>query len=126
MAKNNKIREGSIIADVFIYIIAVIICFITIYPMYYVLVLSVSDSASVMTHSVYFWPKGFQLDTYKMIIGRSQMWQAYGNTIFYVVTTTLLTLLTCVLAGYPLTVKNFIGRKYVVIFLLIPMYFGGI
>lgn len=125
MAKNNRIKEGGTISNILIYITAAILCFITLYPMYYVFVLSVSDSASVATQSVYFWPKGFQIDTYKMIASRPQMWQAYGNTIFYVVATTVLTILTCVLAGYPLTVKKFIGKRFIVYFLLIPMYFGG-
>jgi len=124
MAK-NRIKEGSAIGNILIYTIAAILCFITLYPMYYVFILSVSDSASVMTQSVYFWPKGFQLDSYKMIMGRPEMWRAYGNTILYVSAITMLTLLTCILAGYPLAVQNFIGKKFVVFFLLIPMYFSG-
>lgn len=44
MAKNpNKIREGSVVADVIFYILAIFFAFITLYPMYYVLILSLSD-----------------------------------------------------------------------------------
>lgn len=125
MGKSNQIKEGSISGDIFIYVIIGITCFITLYPMYYVIIMSLSDSASVLTKSVYFLPKGFQLDSYRVIIIKSEMWQAYANTIFYVASITLLTLLTCILAAYPLTVNKFIGRKFIVVYLLIPMYFSG-
>ena len=43
MPKANRIREGSRVADVIIYLVLAIICFVTLYPMYYVLILSISD-----------------------------------------------------------------------------------
>lgn len=62
---------------------------------------------------------------YETLVTDSEMWRAYFNTFLYVVPTTLLMLLTCVLAAYPLTYKNLRGRKYINMFLLIPMYFSG-
>ena len=53
------------------------------------------------------------------------MWRAYGNTIFYVAATTVLMLLFCVLCAYPLCTPGLIGKKVLVTFLLIPMYFSG-
>lgn len=62
---------------------------------------------------------------YETLVTDSEMWRAYFNTFLYVVPTTLLMLFTCVLAAYPLTYKNLRGRKYINMFLLIPMYFSG-
>lgn len=122
---SNINRDGSIISDVIIYVITTIICILTLYPMYYVFIMSISDPNEVMAKSIFLYPKGFQLDTYRLLIGNSEMWVAYLNTIIYVTITTVLMIITCSLGAYPLTVKNLWGRKWVVRYLLIPMYFNG-
>lgn len=119
------IREGSRAADWCIGIIIALCCFITLYPMYFVLVMSVSDPMEVVKGNIYWWPKGFSLGAYTSIIQDTTMWRAYGYTILYVVSETLLMEITCLFAAYPLTSKKLIGRKYVVWFLLVPMYFSG-
>lgn len=125
MRMSNINRDGSIISDVIIYVITTIICILTLYPMYYVFIMSISDPNEVMAKSIFLYPKGFQLDTYRLLIGNSEMWVAYLNTIIYVTITTVLMIITCLLGAYPLTVKNLWGRKWVVRYLLIPMYFNG-
>lgn len=121
----NKIHEGNPVITIFIYLIVIFICIITVYPMYYVLILSVSAPEVAARMNVYWFPKGFSLDAYKMLVGDWEMWRAYINTILYTVPTTLLMLATSVMVAYPLTYKRLIGRKAVNIFLLIPMYFSG-
>ncbi|MEG0691531.1 MAG: carbohydrate ABC transporter permease [Oscillospiraceae bacterium] len=126
MAKNkNAIKEGSKAFDIVVYVLAGILCLITVYPMYYVIILSISDPIHVAAGNIFLVPKGFSLNSYQMIFADVAMWRAYANTIFYVVATTLLMLITCVLAAYPLTSKSLIARKFITIFILIPMYFGG-
>lgn len=122
---NNKIHEGSKAVDAVIVFLMILVCFITLYPMYYVLILSVSDPLEVAAKSVYFWPKGFYLDSYRVLCTDMKMWNSYLYTVIYVVADTALMLLTCVLCAYPLTSKHLLGKKFVVAFLLIPMYFGG-
>lgn len=122
---NNKIKDGSAAFDVIVCILACIICFITIYPMYYVIIKSISDPLESLAKGVTFLPRGLYFGSYKLIVGDSQMWWAYFNTIVYVVSGTGLMLLTSVMAGFPLVSTKLIGRKWVVRFLLIPMYFSG-
>jgi len=132
MAKKNRIREsqgihdGSRVGDFFITAAALLVMVITLYPMYYVLVISFSGANHAAAMDVYFWPKDFQLDSYRLIVLDSAMWRSYGYTIFYVLGNTVLMLITCTLGAYPLTVKNLFGRRVLVVFfLLIPMYFNG-
>lgn len=122
---SNKIRENGRVSTIVMYAIAILVLFITLYPMYYVLILSLSEPSAAATMKVYTVPKGFSLAAYETLVTDSEMWRAYFNTFLYVVPTTLLMLLTCVLAAYPLTYKNLRGRKYINMFLLIPMYFSG-
>ena len=125
MPKANRIREGSRIADVIIYLVLAIICFVTLYPMYYVLILSISDPLEAAGMQVYLYPKGFYLNSYKILFKDMALWRSYWNTLVYVVSDTALMLIVCTLCAYPLTSSRLIGRKAVTIFLLIPMYFGG-
>lgn len=124
-AHKNQIRSGSLTADIMIYIFAGICCLITVYPMYYVFIRSISSPMQAMIGNNFLLPGGLDFNSYKVIFADMQMWRAYANTIFYVVTTTILMLVSCVLSAYPLSVPNLVGKKYVVTFLLIPMYFSG-
>ena len=74
---------------------------------------------------VYWWPKGFFVDSYTRILSDNQLWTSYRNTIIYCSSRAVLTLLTSVMAAYPLTVPHLFGRKFVTMFLLIPMYVTG-
>lgn len=123
--RRRKIRDGNPIVTAILYILAALVGFVTLYPLYYVLILSLSEPSAAASMRVYTIPKGFYLDSYRVLVQDTEMWRAYLNTIIYVVPTTLLMLLTCVLVAYPLTSKKLVGRKYINMFLLIPMYFSG-
>lgn len=124
-ASKSRIKDGSRAFDVFCILFCTLICIVTLYPMYYVFIMSVSEPAAVNSMSVFLYPKGFQLDSYAILFRNVDMWRAYENTIIYTVSVTLLVLITSVLGAYPLTVSGLHGRQIFVTYLLIPMYFGG-
>ena len=74
MKQNNRIREGSRLADVIIYTVAAIAAFITLYPLYYVLILSLSKPEAAATMRVYWLPKGFYLGGYERIFSDTRLW----------------------------------------------------
>ena len=121
----NSIREGSRIADGAIYAAALLIAFVTLYPMYYVLILSLSAPEYASTMQVYWLPKGFYLGGYQKIFGDIRLWTSYRNTIFYALCETVGMLFTCSTFAYALSYKKLRCRKLVNAFLLIPMYFSG-
>ncbi len=125
MSRKNRIKEGSKIGTFLIYVFMALICFITLYPVYNVLVLSLSDPMEAVTMKVYWWPKGFYLGSYKILFEDQSLWRAYANTIMYASVNTALMLVTCTIAAYPLTYKNLWGRKFINYFLIVPMYFSG-
>lgn len=98
---------------------------LTIYPMYYVIIKSISDPVASLTEPVTLYPQGLYFGSYELIMQDSHLWLAYANTLFYVAAGTLLMVITLVLCAYSLVSKKLVGRKWVVRFLLAPMYFGG-
>lgn len=121
----NKIREGSKAATIVIYIAVGLICLLALYPFYYVFIQSFADPEEVVKGTTYIWPKNYFFGSYEMILKDMKMWRAYGYTILYVVSGTVLTLITSIMGAYPLSVKKLWGRKFVVKFLVITMYFSG-
>lgn len=111
--------------DTVVTIIAIFACFITIYPMWYVICMSISDPKAAEAGLVSFWPVGFTLDSYKIVAENKEFWRSILNSVFYVVTGCVLMLFNTIAVGYPLTRKNLWGRKWLNYYLLIPMYFGG-
>ena len=121
----NKIKEGNRTVTAVLYILAAIAAFITLYPMYYVLILSLSEPAYAATMRVYLVPKGFNLSAFQVLVTDMKMWRAYANTVLYVVPTTILMIATSTVVAFGLNYKKLMGRKFLTMFLLIPMYFAG-
>ena len=111
--------------DVIVLILSAGACFITIYPMWYVIIMSVSDPVVAAGSGVTFWPSGFYLGSYQIILREMDFWLSVRNSVLYVIAGLVLMLVTTLLVAYPLTRPNLKGRKACVIFLLIPMYFSG-
>lgn len=112
-------------ADAVIGIMIIGICMVVVYPMYYILILSISTPAEAVKMSAYLWPKGLYFETYQLFFEDKNLWRSYAYTIFYAVSTCILMEATCVLMAYPLTCKRLYGRKFITLFLLVPMYFSG-
>lgn len=125
MKNPNKIKEGSRVADIIFYFLAAFFAFITVYPMWYVLVLSLSSPVRAAAANVYWWPDGWYFGGYESALSDWNLWDSYKNTIIYAVSTCVLMLMNVTLCAYPLTSHQLKGRKYLTFFLLIPMYFSG-
>lgn len=125
MTKKRRIREGNPIATALIYITVGLLAFVCVYPMYFVLMLSLTEAKQAVLMDAYLFPKGFSLLAYEMIVQDMKMWRGFANSIFYAASTTVMMLITSTLVAYGLNYRKLIGRKYLTMFLLIPMYFGG-
>ncbi|WP_300685624.1 carbohydrate ABC transporter permease [Acutalibacter sp. 1XD8-36] len=105
--------------------ISVVVCFITIYPMWYVISMSLSDPIAAASGAVAFWPVGFSVESYRIVALDREFWQAFLNSVIYVIAGCVLMLFNTIAVAYPLTRKNLWGRRWLTYYLLVPMYFGG-
>lgn len=102
-----------------------IVLIITVYPLYFTVIASVSDPSAVAKGDVFLLPVGFRMNAYKTLLGYKQLWIAYGNTIFYTICGTIFNLLLTIPAAYATSKKYMPARNFVLTFFLITMYFGG-
>ena len=84
--KKNKIRNGSVVADVIIYAFMAVLSFVFLYPLYQVLVNSISDPGVVATkNGLLLWPKGVHFDAYRVVFANKNIWIGFKNTVVYMV-----------------------------------------
>lgn len=98
---------------------------IVLYPMYFIVIASFSNSNMVNQGLVKLIPKGINFFGYRKILERSDLWMGYRNTIFYTVAGTLLNLAVTLPAAYVLAQQRFRARRFIMTLFVITMYFGG-
>ncbi len=103
----------------------VLLCLITLYPLWYCLVSSFSDGALIMQGKITIWPKGFNMENYRVLLSYSMIGRAYINTLFYVIAGTTLSIALTLLAAYPLTRPEFKARRAMSFFIAFTMLFNG-
>ena len=113
------------IFDVVNVVVMLVLLLIFVWPLWFVLIASVSNPTAVWNGEVVLWPVGFSMKAYKEAMNYSSLWTGYRNTIFYTVAGTLLNVVITTCAAYPLSRKEFLPRKFVLYVLLFTMYFSG-
>ncbi|PWW02390.1 carbohydrate ABC transporter membrane protein 2 (CUT1 family) [Paenibacillus cellulosilyticus] len=98
---------------------------LSLYPFLYVVSASVSLPHNVVTGKVLLWPKGFTFDSYKEVLGNSDIWMAYSNTIFYTVVGTAISMCFTICGAYALSKKRLRGRTWITIFVTLTLWFDA-
>ncbi|MBR4907102.1 MAG: carbohydrate ABC transporter permease [Clostridia bacterium] len=112
-------------SDIVLVVLTALIMLIIAYPLYYVIVASVSDPYDVYAGKTFLLPSQFTLEGYKMVFKNSSLFSGFLHSILYTVVGTVFSVAMVYLTAYPLSRKNLPGRKWISIFFIITMYFGG-
>ncbi len=118
-------RTGNRLFDIGNYLFLALVGFITLYPLWYILVVSLSSAQYINLGEVSFWPKGFNIEAYKIVFANEKIWRAYGNTITYTLVGTLINVAMTAMCAYPLSRSDFFGRKPLTIFVTLTMFVSG-
>ena len=105
--------------------VMVLLLLIMLYPLYYIVIASVSEPYDVAMGKVFLKPSGFTLEAYRNVFENRKIWVGYRNTVFYTLFGTLLNLGLTLPTAYVLSKKQLMGRTFFSWYFLIPMYFGG-
>lgn len=107
-------------------ILLCLLSIVTLYPFLYVLFASISTPADFVQHrGILLWPKGFSLDSYRMVFENPNIIRSYLNTIFYVVVGTTLNILMTALGAYGLSRKNVMWKGTIMMLIVMTMFFDG-
>ncbi len=111
--------------DIVIFILTSLVLLIIIYPLWFVIIASLSNSSEVISGNVILLPKGFSLEAYGKVLQDRNIMTGYRNTIIYTVAGTLLNLVGTIAIAYPLSRRDFVGRRTISIILVFTMFFNG-
>jgi len=120
-----KQTNGDRIFTFAIYSILVLCLIVCLYPLYLVLINSISDPIAVGQGDVMLYPVGITLEAYKMVFEDGEIMRGYMNSLYYTVFGTLLNMFLTIPAGYALSKKRLAGRNVVMMMIVFTMYFSG-
>ena len=125
---------GEKVFNVFNIIFMFFLMIITIYPLWYVFIASISNPISVARGAVTIFPDNIELLAYETVLNQTMLWEgqevpviwtAYANTIFYAVVGTVVNIVLTILLAYPLSKQRLRGRKALTLFILFTMWFSA-
>mgnify|MGYP003305905541 CR=1 FL=1 len=135
MSEKMKLQKksGNVVKDslgdktfyIITYIVLGLLALIILYPVYFIIIASISDPDAVLAGKVVLYPVDITFEGYEKILERTDVWTGYFNTIVYTVATVVLSLVVTIPAGWALSRKTLPGKKFWMIYFIIPMFFGG-
>ena len=120
----RKTRSDRIF-DVVVGVLCFIFLIIAAYPLYLVVIASISDPTAVSQGKVLFVPVGFSLRGYNYIFQNRDIWTGYANTILYTVCGTAGGTMVTLLAAYASSRSDLPGRGIFIKLVLFTMFFNG-
>ncbi|MCD7814280.1 MAG: carbohydrate ABC transporter permease [Lachnospiraceae bacterium] len=137
MAKKKKNMEGEgdftsdgshaiskfRVSDAIMMAVLVILCATCVLPFIHLFAKSISSNSAVLAKQVTFWPKGINFDAYISIFKDGGLVYSFGYSVVVTAIFTLLGMIACTCAAYPLSKKRLKGRSWITFVLMVPMYF---
>jgi ABC-type sugar transport system, permease component len=121
-----KKSKSRITFEVFNYIFLVIVGLICLYPVYYVVMASLSNSNLLMQHTgLLFMPKGISFAAYDKVLKNPMILTGYGNTMFILIVGIVVDLIMTSLGAYFLSRKNVMWKKPIMMLITFTMFFSG-
>ncbi len=121
----NRPMRGERLFTAIVYLFVILVIFIVAYPLYFIIIASLSDSRLVASGQVYLYPKGFTLAGYEAVFNDSRIWTGYRNTLFYASVGTFISMAVTIPAAFALSRKDFYLRKVFMTFFIITMFVRG-
>lgn len=94
-------------------------------PLAYVVIASFMDPNVLNNQGISFRLKDWSLEAYRRVFADAMIWRGFANSFFYSVTATAISVFITLLAAYPMSKKDLVGRRFFNALFLITMFFGG-
>lgn len=122
--KLGRSREDRII-NIVTAVLCILVLIVTVYPVYYCLIYSFNDGKDAAKQALYFWPRKFSLENYKIVFQNKAIYPAFMMTMLRSIVGTVLAVFCMAMAAYALSKDNLKGRKVYMIMGVITLYFSA-
>ncbi|MEK0316164.1 carbohydrate ABC transporter permease [Cohnella sp. 56] len=121
----NRRTKSDVWFDLINYIFLGGFTLMILYPLYFVVIASISSPDRIFSGDVWFWPRDITFDGYRRIFRDPAIWLGYRNSIVYAAISAFISTALVIMAAYPLSRKDFFGRSGFMAFFLVTLFFNG-
>lgn len=107
------------------YLLLGMLVFVVIVPLGYVLIASFMDPIVLNSQGISLKIADWTLQGYKKVLSNNMIWRGFANAAFYSVSFTVISIAVTLLAAYPMSKKDFVGKNFFNAIFVITMFFGG-
>jgi putative aldouronate transport system permease protein len=125
MISMKRQTKGEFAFEIINGILMLAICFITLYPIWYVVVNAFNDANDAMRGGIYWWPRQFSLESFKAVFASKGIMTAMGVTVAKTVLGVFVHVLFTSMVAYSFSRQELYGRKLYMIIGTITMFFSG-
>mgnify|MGYP000324276424 CR=1 FL=1 len=119
----RKILTGDHIFGAVNIFLLLIFTLLILYPIYYMFIVSISGSNSVIRGEITWYPQDVNPDAYMTIFKNESLGRSYLNTVFYTIAGTSISLFMSALCAYPLSREQLYGKSVLTFFIVFTMLF---
>ncbi|MDO5022977.1 MAG: carbohydrate ABC transporter permease [Eubacteriales bacterium] len=123
--RHNMYSKGDVLFDVINYTLMIALCILIFYPLYYVVIASITDPKIVNTGKLLFYPEELYLVGYSKAFKYPSLTYGYTNTLKYTFISIIVSLAVTIPAAYSLSRKDLPGRRTILFLFSFTMFFSG-
>ncbi|GMO57511.1 MAG: carbohydrate ABC transporter permease [Treponemataceae bacterium] len=124
LSANRRTVEDKVF-DGIVFTLLTLLFIVVAYPLYFIIISSISDPVAVSQGRVVFFPIGFTWDGYKKVFETSEVMRGFFNSVVYTVVGVLINLAITIPTAYSLSRDDFSGKKAISIFYIFTMFVSG-
>lgn len=121
----TRFIKGYSVFDFFLILLMLAVCFITLYPMWYIIANSLASSEAASLGSVSWWPSDISFDSYKVVFQNDNIVSGFIITILRTVVSTALHVMFTAMVSYAMCRRDLVGRRIYMKLGMITMFFSG-
>ncbi|XEC96722.1 carbohydrate ABC transporter permease [Paenibacillus tarimensis] len=122
--RRKKTTEDRVL-DAIISVILFIVVFVTLYPFYYILLITLNAGTDTAVGGMYLWPRQFTLVNYLYFLEDPKWISAFGISMLRTIVGTALGVLFTGIVAYGLAKRDLIFRKSYFLIVIVAMNFSG-
>ena len=119
----SSVESKSI--DIVVYLFCTFVLFATLYPFYYILIISFNEGLDAQLGGIYWLPRAFTLENFEQFFTDERWLVGLRNSVLRTIIGTTIGVLFTSIVAYGLSFKNLVGRKFYLLFFIFSMYFSG-
>jgi len=105
--------------------VLILVMITMLYPFLMIVAQSFSSDTAIRSGHVNIFPVGFNLTTYRLVMGDATFWTDYRNTVVYTAVATVIAIVLTTCYAYVISKKHLRGRGVMIGIAVFTMFFNG-